>query len=214
MELKEYRQTDRNVALCLAEMAAIVADGFSLDSCEKCQVAVDRFNHYYGPKLGERVAFDRVWEAITDLELLPHFTIPARDFFNWKADGVLVELLLYGLLEENIHWCGRETATAELLTAKFTKTARHLAVALLDEISTPEQFRRIVSDLVALAKHQSDHATAAEIWLFQILCKYDLQSAGLLESVCDLLFASSIDLTACREMDRVISGPNGSNFVE
>ena len=213
MEFKEYIQTDRKTALCLSEMAAIVADGVSLDSYEKCRLAVQRFNHHYGDKLGEAVSLDDVWNAVTDLQLLPHFTIPAQNASYWKADGLLVELLLYGLLEGYTHWCGKSEDTAKTLIERFTKTARQLAIEILGTVCPKERFGEIVCDLAALAQSQSKSASAAELWLFQLLCKYDLHSIGLLEMVCDSLFATTIELSASRQMDSVLSGPNGSCFA-
>ena len=96
MEFKELIKKDRKTALCLSEMAAIVADRVSLDSFEKCRVAVETFNRHYAETLGDTVSVDDVWAAIMELHLLPHFTISPKRMSSWRMDAVLVEMLLLG----------------------------------------------------------------------------------------------------------------------
>lgn len=211
MDYQEWLKTERDTALCLSELAAIVADGVSLDSYEACQAAVERI-HRNTP--GKPAAFDRVWEAIRDLQLIPHFTIPSRGFFNWKADGLLVEMLLCGLMDGSIHWCRKGKRTVDILVEQFTKTAKTLAVANLEAACRPGQFRQIIADLIGITRLSGKNAAAAEDWLFRCLCRYDLHSLGLLQTVCDVLFSKTIEISASREMDQVLSGPNGKAFED
>lgn len=212
MEFKELIKKDRKTALCLSEMAAIVADRVSLDSFEKCRVAVETFNRHYADALGSVVSADDVWAAMMELHLLPHFTISPKRMSPWRMDAVLVEMLLWGLLEGYIHWYDKKKRKTEVLVEKFTKAAKTFVMMDLDTMCSETQLYEIIADMVMLAKKQDRNGAIAEDWLFDLLCKYDLHSMGLLEDVCDTLFSTTIEVSASREMDRVLTGPNGDYF--
>lgn len=213
MEYKDLIATDRKTALCLSEMAAIVVDGVSLDSYEKCKVAVDCFNQHYETNLGGAVSADVVWNVIMELRLLPHFTIPPKSISHWRTDGALVQMLLWGIVEGYTHWYDKKKRKAEILIEKFKKAAKILAIMDLGTMCSEVQFYEIIADMVMIKK-QDPNASDAEDWLFECLCEYDLHGIGLLEDVCDVLFSTTIEISASREMDRVLSGPNGSFFED
>jgi hypothetical protein len=214
MEYKDLIATDRKTALCLSEMAAIVVDGVSLDSYEKCKVAVDCFNQHYETNLGGAVSADVVWNVIMELRLLPHFTIPPKSISHWRADGALVQMLLWGIVEGYTHWYDNKKSKAEILIEKFKKAAKILAIMDLGTMCSKVQFYEIIADMVMIVKKQNPNASVAEDWLFECLCKYDLHGIGLLEDVCDALFSATIEISASRDMDRVLSGPNGQFFED